>query len=282
MLGKAAQRLGVIARRRAGPRGDRAVVQRQAFVGGHQLGVEVHLRPQPVAGGACPERVVERKQPRFDLVDGEAGNRACELGRKHRAALGHVVLDAGLFFVPVRADAACFVSGGHPRPRGLPRGLLDLVDEGEAVGEVERGLETVGEPRFQAFAHHQPVDHDFDVMLVFLVQRRRFLDVVQGAVDAHALEPALGQRQQFLFVFALAAADDGRQQVEPRALVHRHHPVDHFADRLAFDRQAGGRRMVDADAGKHKPHVVVDLGHRADGGARVARRGLLLDGDRRA
>ena len=53
------------------------------------------------------------------------------------------------------------------------------------------------------------------------------------------------------------------------------------ADGLALDRQAGGGRVGDADPRPEQAHVVVDLGDRAHGRARVLRGGLLLDGDRR-
>ena len=59
------------------------------------------------------------------------------------------------------------------------------------------------------------------------------------------------------------------------------HAVDHLDDGLRLDRQAGGGRIGHADARPEQAHVVVDLGHRADGGARIAAGGLLLDGDRR-
>ncbi len=54
-----------------------------------------------------------------------------------------------------------------------------------------------------------------------------------------------------------------------------------WRDGLALDRQPGRRRIGDADAGEEEPHVVVDFRDRADGGARVAAGGLLLDGDGR-
>ena len=73
----------------------------------------------------------------------------------------------------------------------------------------------------------------------------------------------------------------GASRVEPGALGHLHDLVDHLAHGLALDGQAGGRRIGHADAGIEQAQVVVDLGHRADGRARVLRRGLLLDGDRR-
>ena len=85
----------------------------------------------------------------------------------------------------------------------------------------------------------------------------------------------------FLAVLALAAAHDRREQIEPRALRQRQDAIDHLADRLALDRQAGRGRIGNADARPQQAHVVVDLRHRADGRARVLRRRLLLDRDRR-
>ena len=85
----------------------------------------------------------------------------------------------------------------------------------------------------------------------------------------------------FLAVFALAAAHDRREQIKARALGQRQHAVDHLAHRLALDRQASGGRIGNADARPEQAHIVMDLGHRADGRARVLRRRLLLDRDRR-
>ena len=106
-------------------------------------------------------------------------------------------------------------------------------------------------------------------------------DLVERAVDLDALEALLEVLRELLPVFALAPAHHRRQEVEPRALGQRHHPVDHLRHGLALDRQAGGRRIGDADARPQQTHVVVDLGDRADRRARILRGGLLLDGDRR-
>ena len=98
--------------------------------------------------------------------------------------------------------------------------------------------------------HHQAVDHHLDVVLALLVERRQLPRSRSSvAVDLDPLEAALLQVGQLLAVLALAAAHDGGQQVEPRALGHLHDPVDHLADGLAFDRQAGGGRVGHADPG---------------------------------
>ena len=130
-------------------------------------------------------------------------------------------------------------------------------------------------------AHHDAVDHDLDVVLQLLVEGRDGVDLVELAVDLDALEAALLQVLQLLAVLALAAADDRRQQVEPRAFRHRQDAVDHLRHGLALDRQAGRGRIGHADARVQQAQIVVDLGDRADGRARVLRGRLLLDRDRR-
>ena len=244
--GERIEGLVVVARRRAGPRRDRALLQRPGRVRDDQLGIEIHLGAEPVAGRAGAVRVVEREQPRLDLVDGEARHRAGELGRE----------DGALAAVGVLGD-------------------------GDAVGEAERGFQRIREPVAHLAAHDQAVDHHLDVVLVVLVERGNVLDAVHLAVDADAGEALLLEVGELAPVLALAAAHDGREQVEPGSLGHRLHPVDHLRDGLALDGQPGGRRVGDADARIEDAHVVVDLGDRADRRARVARGRLLLDGDRR-
>ena len=115
----------------------------------------------------------------------------------------------------------------------------------------------------------------------FLVEHRRFRQFVKGAVDLDPLKSLLEVFGELLAVFALAAAHDRRQQIEPGAFGQRQHAIDHLRDDLALDRQARGGRIGHADARPQQPHVVVDLGDGADGRARIFRGRLLLDGDRR-
>ena len=81
---------------------------------------------------------------------------------------------------------------------------------------------------FHAFAHDQPVDDNLDVMLVFLVELRRFLDIVKLAIDPDAGKARLLPLEQFLAIFALAATHDRREQEEAGFLGQGHHPVDHL------------------------------------------------------
>ena len=159
--------------------------------------------------------------------------------------------------------------------------LVGVFRDRDAVGEFERGLEAVGEARGDVAAHDDPVDDDVDVVLVLLVELRRIGDLGELAVELNALEALLHQLGKLLAELALAPLDDGREQVEARALRLLEDAVDHLGDGLALDRQAGGGRVGHADAREQQAQVVVDLGDGADGGARVAAGRLLLDRDRR-
>ena len=153
------------------------------------------------------------------------------------------------------------------------------IEIGEPVGEFQRLLEAIGQPRLNPFADDDAVDDDFDVMLVLLVERGGFLDRVKLAVDADAGEARLLPLSELLAILALAAADDGGEEVVAAAFGQRHDAVDHLADLLRLDREAGRGRVGDPDARPQKPHVIVDFGDRGDGRARVAAGGLLLDRD---
>ena len=259
---QAAEYLHIIGAGRVGlgPGHDRALLDRQLVIGDDQVFVEDQLFAQTVTGRARPLRRVEREQSRLDLGNGEAADRTGELLGEDDAAVGRVVAQHG----------------------GLGRGGLDWiggVDIGQTIRQLQRGLETVGQTRRDILAHHQTVDHHLDVMLELLVERRRLVDLIKLAVDADAGEARLLPLGHFLAIFALAAAHDGGEQVQARALRERHHPVDHLADRLRRDRLAGSGRVRDADPRPEQAHIVVDFGDRRHGRARIAAGRLLLDRD---
>jgi hypothetical protein len=261
-LGERFERLRVVGRGRARPRGDRAAPQGQIWIRDHQVGVDPLFDTEPAAGRTGTERVVEREQPRLDFRNRKPGHRAGKLFREQQPLGAAAIMDLG----------------GFLRRCGFGRRIREL-DHREPVGELERGLERLRETLRDVGAHHDAVDHHVDIVVEFLVERRRLGDLVERAVDLDALKPFFEPLGQFLAVLALAAACDRRQQVEPRTIGQRQHPVDHLRHGLALDRQAGRRRVGDADARPEKPHVVVDLGDGSDRRARVARGRLLLDRD---
>ena len=163
---------------------------------------------------------------------------------------------------------------------------VDEVEDDHAARQAERGLHRVGEPPPRGVLHREPVDDDLDVVLLVLLQRRQDGRVVRDLVqpDDRAVDPGprvpLGlQFLEQLGVLALAAADHRGEHLEPGALVKLEHPVHDLLRCLPGDRAAADRAVRLAGPGEQQPQVVVHLGDRADGGPRVAARGLLVDGD---
>ena len=154
---------------------------------------------------------------------------------------------------------------------------------GRAAGQLERGLDRLG----QALAHvgppDQAVDHDLDG--VHLVAGQVDLGPL-GQLERHAVDPdpgeaLLGQVVEQRAVLALAAPHHRRHDLEAGALGQLEDPVDDLLGGLAGHGPAAGRAVGMADAGVEEPQVVVDLGDRPDRRARVARGRLLVDGDGR-
>ena len=79
----------------------------------------------------------------------------------------------------------------------------------------------------------------------------------------------------------LRSRTSGREHQEAGALGQRQHLVGDLLDALARDRPSADRAVGLADPGEQQAQVVVDLGDRRHGGARVAAGRLLVDRDRR-
>ena len=158
--------------------------------------------------------------------------------------------------------------------------VLD-VDHDEPVREGDRGLDRLRQPGAQVRLHDQPVDDDLDRVLELLVEDDLVLEHADLSVDLHAREPVCAQLLEDVLVLALAVADDRRVDRELRALLEPQHLVDDRLDRLPGDRPPADRAVRPPDPRVEQSQVVVDLGHGADRRARVARRRLLVDRDRR-
>ena len=160
---------------------------------------------------------------------------------------------------------------------------VDHVDDHEALAEAGGGLDRLRQPQAQVGLHDEPVDDDVDRVLELLVELGdAVVEQDLHAVDLRAREALADQLLEDVLVLALAVAHERRVDREPRALVEPQHLVDDRVDRLAGDRLAADRAVRPADPRVEQAEVVVDLGDRADGRARVARGRLLVDRDRRA
>ena len=79
-----------------------------------------------------------------------------------------------------RGDAGALAAGAG-------RGGVGRVEIGQPLGQLQRGLEAVGEAGLDAFADDDAVDHHLDVVLVFLVERG-------GVLDRRRISPSMRTR----------------------------------------------------------------------------------------
>ena len=207
--------------------------------------VEVPRRAQPLAGRARAVRRVER-----------------ERARRH---LGH-------------ADAA--VDARH-LAREQPVAFVEAVDDDDVVGQLQGGFHRLGEASLDPRAHDQPIDDDFNRMVLLAIELDVVVERLELAVDARLGVAALDQRRQLFLELALSSPHQRRQDVDALVLGIGQHEIDDAFERLAGDLEPAVRAMRHADVGKQQPQVVVDLGDRAHRRPRVAGRGLLLDGNGR-
>ena len=212
-----------------------------------QVGVDLLREPEAVAGGAGAVRRVEAEDARLDLGQRDA------------------TVDAGELLA--EGERALVVPGEF--------------DVDEAVGEGGGGLDGVGEPPPQALLHDEPVDDHGDVVLELLVELDVLFEFAYLAVDLDPDEAVGAELLEELAVLALAPAHDRGDHAEASALFEFAHLVDDLLHALPEDGPPALGAVRVPDAGVEQAQVVVDLGDRAHGGARVAGGRLLVDGDGR-
>ena len=163
------------------PRRDRSTVDGLIGIGDDQLGVDLERGAEAVARLARAVRRVEREVARSRLVVAGAARRA-----------GEVLAE--------REDLALAAVG------------RDQLDLGDAVGQLQRGLQRVGETTLDAVATDETIDDDLDLVLLVpgepLVALQELGDVDDLAIDPGPHVALAGEVFQQRVVVALAAAHD--------------------------------------------------------------------------
>ena len=203
------------------PWSDRATVDRLIGVRDDQLRIDLERGAETVARLARAVRRVEREVAWRRLVVARAALRA-----------GQVLAEGERLAV----DAV---------------GLHQL-DLGNAVGQLQRRLERVGEPTLDAIAPHETIDDDFDLVLLVprqsLVALQELGDVDDLAVDSRADVTLAGEVFEERVVVALAPAHDRRQHLEAGAVGQQQDAVDDLLRRLPLQAGAVVGAVLDADA----------------------------------
>ena len=187
-------------RRRTGP--EAAIEQRLRPVGDHLRRIEIVAAAEPVTLGTSSIHAVERKRARLELRHADAAIRTGQL---------------------------------------LGIKLLFAADHGD-LHQAARQLHRQADRHFQAMLnarlHQQTVDHDFDGVILALVEIEVVIQVDEFAIDTGAGVAVLEQRLHFFLELALATADDRRQHHDAVFGSQSHHPLHDLFGRLAADRPA--------------------------------------------
>ncbi len=119
-------------------------------------------------------------------------------------------------------------------------------------------------------------------MVAALIETDLFVQRTKRSVDARANETLARELLHFLFEFTLAAAHDGRHDLDFLFRLQRKHVAENLFRGLTRDFVAANRAMRHADRGVKEPQVIVNFCNRPDGTARAAACGFLIDRNRRA
>ena len=170
--------------------------------------------------------------------------------------------------------AAAGRTGKARRERVLDAGI-GFKRDGAALAVPQRGFE--GRRR----SHAQAIDQHVDRVTRMACEAGRRIQIDELAVQTHPGEALRAQGFEDIVALALAGRYQRRQDGQPRFLGQCERRVDHLRDRLCSQRQPVLGTVGQAGTRVQQAQVVVDLGHRAHGGARIVAGAFLLDRDRR-
>src|SRR4030095_15923499 len=103
--------------------------------------------------------------------------------------------------------AQAAVDAGQP-PREQPIAALVGVDDDNVFRKIQRGVDRLGEPAFDAAADDQAVDDDLYRVIAPAIEPDVLFERAELTVDARLHVAARAQRRQFFLELTLAAADD--------------------------------------------------------------------------
>ena len=190
-----------------------AVIDAELFVRDDHLGVDEQLNAEARAGRAGAVGVIEGKEPRRNLLQGDAA-----------VGAGIVLGKAELFPAVLQ----------HRRH--------------QTAGEAEGGLRRVGQAAPRALLDPNPVDDDLDRMLFVLVQGNLFREIIDNSVCPYADIARALRILQDLAVLALFPAHHRRHQRNAGILGQLHQTVDDLVHGLLPDLSAALRAVRNADS----------------------------------
>ena len=143
------------------------------------------------------------------------------------------------------------------------------------------GLDGVRQSAPKPFLQNQAVHHQIDGMLLVLLRLDLLRQVVEDSIHTNPGKTLLSGVLKHLLVFALLPPNHRGQDDKSGSLSQGLHPIHNLVNGLAANLLAALGTVRNAHPGPEQPEVVVNLRHRANGGAGVAGGGFLIDGNGR-
>ena len=212
-----------------------------------ELGMRQLVDPEPAAGAARALRLVEDEECRADVTVDEVPCRTAERAVK---PLG-----------------------------GLPVGAACHVHLHQAVADEQRAGDARADRLFVLAADDEAIDDDVDVADVRRLERDLLRQVVRRPVDDQTAAAFLAQLGEHEVELLAVDLEHRRPQLDLRALGQRQDRFQDLTRRSNRYGLAGPRTARCANRREQEVQVTGDVGHRADGRARIAGNGLLLDRD---
>ena len=234
------------------PRCHRTIGQGAIRIGYDEFGIDLLANAKTAALRARAVGRIERKRPRLKIIHRQ------RVTVRTRKLLGEALFAMRVAFLTV-----------------------DEIQHHDAVGQTQRGLHRIGQPLFGTGLDGQPVDDHLDIVLFLLLQRRRLGQGMHHTVDPNPAVALGVQLVEEVDELALAGPHHRSEHLKLSALGHGQHLIDDLLRGLSRDPLATHRAVRRAGTRVEQTQVVVDLGDSADGGARVAVGGFLVDGYRR-
>ena len=127
--------------------------------------------------------------------------------------------------------------------------------------------------------HQQAINHDFDRVILPLVELDFIFQIYQFAIYARACEAVLGQLLHFFLELAFSAANNRRQNHHPIFGSEGRHPLDDLLSRLPGDGPPAIRTVRHANRSEQEAKIIINFCNGSHCRPRTAAGGLLLDGN---
>ena len=144
---------------------------------------------------------------------------------------------------------------------------------------LSSGFHGIRQAAFNALLNHQAVDHYIDVMLLGFLKVYVFIQGSYHAVHANPRETFLAKLVKDGLMFPLLAPNHRGYNQYLCPFWEGHYIIRHLLNGLLTNRFPTLRAMSMAYPGKEQAQVVIDFRNRPHCRPRVARGGLLVDGN---